>query len=71
MSRLRGRDPHLKPIANLNEYIEHKMIRSAAGWIGGKVHYEGKFYDPREFNRLFPAKLIYRAIQADGRQIKH
>ncbi len=63
-------DRYMRPIENLQEYIQDKAIRDSAGWINGMYHVNGKYYTEEEFNQMFPAQLRYRVIQLDGKQIK-
>lgn len=61
---------HLRPISNLKDYIRDKSVRMAAGWVNGMVYFNGQYFTEKEFDELFPAKLIYRTIQVDGTQVK-
>lgn len=60
----------MRPIINLQDYVRDKNIRASAGWCNGVYYYDGVYYTEEEFDRLFPAKLIYRTVQVDGTQVK-
>lgn len=70
MANGRKREQHLRPIQNLQEYVKNKNLHMAAGWVGGKIHLNGKYYTEQEFEKQFPCELIYNSIQIDGTQIK-
>ena len=70
MANGRKKNAHLRPILNLQEQVKNKNLRMAAGWIGGKIHLNGKYYTEEEFEKAFPCELIYNSIQIDGTQIK-
>lgn len=58
-------------ITNLKEYLHLKDVRAMTGLIGGKIYYNGKFWDEETYNQTFPEpKLVYDVEQLDGRQIE-
>ena len=66
----RGRDEVTRKASNLTEYLRLKDIRSMTGLIGGRIYYNGQFWDENDYNEVFPLpKLEYDVERIDGRQL--
>ena len=60
-----------KRVVNMVEYCRLKEVRANTALIGGRIFYDGRYWDKDEYNAAFPEpKLKYAAVQIDGRQVE-
>ena len=56
---------------NMVEYCRLKEVRANTALIGGRIFYDGRYWEEAEYEAKFPKPVIvYDNIQIDGRQIE-
>lgn len=70
MTKAISQDYGMRKVDNLGEYLYLKYVRANTGLIGGRIYFEGRFFEKDVYDLLYPEPVLkYKVVQLDGTQI--